>query len=48
MKTAAAEALASAAGEQLLPDMLDHSVHQRVAAAVARAWTQVDRTLAPV
>ncbi|MCH8211045.1 MAG: NAD-dependent malic enzyme [Planctomycetes bacterium] len=38
MKTAAAEALASAASEQLLPDMLDKSVHQRVAAAVAKAW----------
>ncbi|MEE8155389.1 MAG: malic enzyme-like NAD(P)-binding protein, partial [Phycisphaerales bacterium] len=38
MKTVAAEALASAASEQLLPDMLDRSVHQRVAAAVAQAW----------
>ncbi|MCZ6542118.1 MAG: NAD-dependent malic enzyme [Planctomycetota bacterium] len=48
MKVAAAEALAAAATDQLLPDMLDHSVHQRVAAAVAGAWTPADRTLAPV
>ncbi len=40
MKNAAAQALASAASEQLLPDMLDHSMHARVAAAVAQAWQE--------
>ncbi len=39
MKTAAAEALANAAGDDLLPNMLDLSVHKAVANAVARAWT---------
>lgn len=39
MKNAAAYALAAAAKEQLLPDMLDQSMHARVAKAVAEAWT---------
>ena len=38
MKLAAARALADAATDGLLPDMLDRSVHQRVAEAVAAAW----------
>jgi malate dehydrogenase (oxaloacetate-decarboxylating) len=38
MKLAAARTLADAATDQLLPDMLDHGVHKRVAAAVASAW----------
>ena len=37
MKLAAAQALAAAATDQLLPDMLDRTVHTRVAAAVADA-----------
>ena len=37
MKLAAARALADAATDRLLPDMLDHSVHRRVAEAVASA-----------
>lgn len=40
MKNAAAYALAAAAKEQLLPDMLDQSMHDRVAKAVAEAWTE--------
>ncbi len=38
MKVAAADALAEAATDQLLPDMLDRTVHRRVAEAVAAAW----------
>ena len=38
MKVAAAGALAEAATDQLLPDMLDRTVHRRVAEAVAAAW----------
>ncbi len=38
MKNAAAYALAAAANEQLLPDMLDQTMHSRVATAVAKAW----------
>ena len=38
MKTAAAHALADAAGDDLLPEMLDLSVHRRVAEAVRNAW----------
>jgi len=40
MKNAAAYALAAAAKEQLLPDMLDQSMHKRVATAVAEAWKE--------
>ena len=40
MKTAAAQALADAAGDDLLPDMLDMSMHRRVAEAVRNAWRQ--------
>ena len=40
MKNAAAYALAAAAKEQLLPDMLDASMHTRVATAVAQAWKE--------
>ena len=41
MKRAAAEELARCAtGNDLLPDMLDRSVHERVAEAVRRAWEQ--------
>ena len=40
MKNAAAYALADAAKEQLLPDMLDQSMHTRVAKAVAEAWRE--------
>ncbi len=39
MKEAAAQALADAAGDDLLPDMLDRTVHERVAEAVRRAWS---------
>ncbi len=39
MKVAAAEALADAADDGLLPDMLDLKVHARVTEAVAKAWT---------
>ena len=39
MKTAAARAIADAAGDDLLPNMLDMTVHQRVAQAVFDAWT---------
>lgn len=39
MKLAAAKTLAAAAGgDNLLPDMLDRTVHERVARAVAAAW----------
>ncbi|MCH8823790.1 MAG: NAD-dependent malic enzyme [Planctomycetes bacterium] len=40
MKNAAAQALADAAKEQLLPDMLDQTMHTRVAKAVAEAWKE--------
>ena len=39
MKVAAAEAIADRAPEgELVPEILDRSVHQAVAQAVARAW----------
>ena len=40
MKNAAAHALADASKEQLLPDMLDQTMHNRVATAVAQAWKE--------
>ncbi len=40
MKLAAARAIADAAVESLLPDMLDRKMHDRVAKAVAAAWRE--------